>query len=206
MSKDPTRIICGDLKTILDTLWALIWHYSIASTISDNSRISNAIELYESKKNRYLNQNTNNNLYPKDATIQIKACFPVSMSRLLQWIQMKIPKLSITNFTSDWIDGKAVSALINSIAPGLSADHTTWNEKNLLNNLTDSMALARDWLDIQMLISPEELINGHASDKVLMVYLCQFTTAKLRSGAPLRAKRYSNRFAFNRSENMHLYY
>lgn len=106
---------------------------------------------------------------------------------------MKIPKQTITNFTSDWRNGKAVAALINTIAPGLCADPNTWNDNNCLNNLTESMVLARDWLNVQMLISPDELINGHINERIVMTYLSQFITATLRSGAPLRAKRISNR-------------
>lgn len=109
---------------------------------------------------------------------------------------MKIPKLAITNFTSDWRDGRAIGALINAIAPGLCADHTTWIDKNALNNTIEAMTLARDWLGIQMFILPDELIDGFLNEKVSMTYLSQFTTAKLRSGAPLRAKRSSNRFVY----------
>lgn len=108
---------------------------------------------------------------------------------------MKIPKLSITNFTLDWKDGKAIAALVNSIAPGLCPSHTTCNDKNRLNNTIETMTLARDWLDIQMFILPEELINGFVGDKAILTYLSQFTMAKLRSGAPLRAKRSSNRIS-----------
>lgn len=113
--------------------------------------------------------------------------------RFLQWLQMKIPNRKIANFTSDWIDGKAIADLINTIAPGLCTDPTTWNNNNCLINLTESMVLAKDWLNIQMLILPDELINGHINEKILMTYLSQFITATLRSGAPLRAKRISNR-------------
>lgn len=101
--------------------------------------------------------------------------------------------MNITNFTTDWKDGKAIGALINAIAPGLCADHTMWNAKNALNNTIEAMTLARDWLNIQLFILPEELFSGYVHDKTLMIYLSQFTTAKLRSGAPLRAKRFSNR-------------
>lgn len=113
----------------------------------------------------------------------------------MQWIQIKIPKLSITNFTSNWRDGKAIGALINAIAPGLCADQTTWNDKNCLTNTIEAMTLARDWLDIEMFIHAEELISGYVNDRTLITYLSQFTMAKLRSGAPLRAKRFSNRIS-----------
>lgn len=38
--------------------------------------------------------------------------------RLLGWVQNKIPDRPITNFTTDWNDGKAVGALVDAIAPG----------------------------------------------------------------------------------------
>ena len=34
------------------------------------------------------------------------------------WIQSKIPNLPITNFTSDWNDGRAIGALVDGVAPG----------------------------------------------------------------------------------------
>lgn len=107
---------------------------------------------------------------------------------------MKIPHSTITNLTSDWKNGKAIAGLVNAIAPGLCADPSTWNDANCLVNTIETMTLARDWLNIQMFILPEELINGYLNERILMTYLSQFTTAKLRSGAPLRAKRFSNRF------------
>lgn len=43
--------------------------------------------------------------------------------RLLHWIQSKVPDLPITNFTSDWHDGKAVGALVDAVAPGSVSEH-----------------------------------------------------------------------------------
>lgn len=42
--------------------------------------------------------------------------------RLMNWIQSKVPDLPITNFTTDWNDGKAVGALVDAVAPGLCPD------------------------------------------------------------------------------------
>lgn len=120
-------------------------------------------------------------------------------NRLLLWVQIKIPHITITNFTSDWKDGKAIGALINAIAPGLCADYRMCSDSNSLSNTIESMTLAKNWLGIEMFILPEELVNGNVTEKCLIIYLNQFTTAKLRSGAPLRAKRCSNRFLWNSS-------
>ena len=39
--------------------------------------------------------------------------------RLLGWINNKIPDKPITNFTTDWNDGLAIGALVDSVAPGM---------------------------------------------------------------------------------------
>lgn len=39
--------------------------------------------------------------------------------KLMNWIQEKLPpELPITNFTSDWNDGRAIGALVDACAPG----------------------------------------------------------------------------------------
>lgn len=58
------------------------------------------------------------------------------------------------------------------------------------------MTLANEWLDIHLFVTPNELTDGLVDEKSLMVYLAQFPTAKLRSGAPLRAQRSSNRYEY----------
>lgn len=101
------------------------------------------------------------------------------------------------NFSSDWKNGVAIGALINAIAPGLCSDWDTWNDTNYFKNTQESMSLAADWLNIQLYITPEELTNGSVDEKSLLTYLSQFPGAKLRAGAPLRAKYVANRFAFS---------
>ena len=40
--------------------------------------------------------------------------------KLMNWIQEKLPpELPITNFTSDWNDGRAIGALVDACAPGI---------------------------------------------------------------------------------------
>lgn len=101
--------------------------------------------------------------------------------------------MAITNLTSDWASGVAIGALLDSIAPGLCPDWDTWNDLNTKINAKEAMELGNEWLDIQLFITPDELCSGATDEKSLMIYLSQFPTAKLRSGAPLRAQRHSNR-------------
>ncbi|XP_077282673.1 filamin A protein cher isoform X4 [Temnothorax americanus] len=113
--------------------------------------------------------------------------------RLMHWIQSKVPDLPITNFTSDWNDGRAVGALVDAVAPGLCPDWQDWNPKDAIQNASEAMGLADDWLNIPQLIKPEEMVNPNIDEMSMMTYLSQYPSAKLKSGAPLRARTNPNR-------------
>ncbi|XP_072296018.1 filamin-B isoform X2 [Eucyclogobius newberryi] len=108
--------------------------------------------------------------------------------RLLGWIQNKVPDLPITNFRQDWRDGKALGALVDSCAPGLCPDWETWDSVKPVNNATEAMQLADEWLGIPQVIAPEEIIDPSADEQSVMTYLSQFPKAKLKPGAPLKPK------------------
>ncbi|XP_066527398.1 filamin-B [Hoplias malabaricus] len=108
--------------------------------------------------------------------------------RLLGWIQNKVPDLPITNFSQDWKDGKALGALVDSCAPGLCPDWETWDTQKPVENATEAMQLADDWLGIPQVIAPEEIIDPKVDEQSVMTYLSQFPKAKLKPGAPLKPK------------------
>ncbi|XP_030585128.1 filamin B a isoform X2 [Archocentrus centrarchus] len=108
--------------------------------------------------------------------------------RLLGWIQHKVPDLPITNFSQDWRDGKALGALVDSCAPGLCPDWETWDPVRPVENATEAMQLADEWLGIPQVIAPEEIIDPSVDEQSVMTYLSQFPKAKLKPGAPLKPK------------------
>ncbi|XP_056130431.1 LOW QUALITY PROTEIN: filamin-B [Lampris incognitus] len=108
--------------------------------------------------------------------------------RLLGWIQNKVPDLPITNFSQDWRDGKALGALVDSCAPGLCPDWETWDSVKPVENASEAMQLADDWLGIPQVIAPEEIIDPSVDEQSVMTYLSQFPKAKLKPGAPLKPK------------------
>lgn len=112
---------------------------------------------------------------------------------LLAWIQIKIPGMSINNFTKDWTTGKPVGALVDACAPGLCPDWELWDPDNSVQNATEAMQLADDWLDVRQLIKPEELVDPNVDEQSVMTYLAQYPNCKLKDGAPLRPKSDPNR-------------
>ncbi|XP_077428421.1 filamin B a isoform X1 [Vanacampus margaritifer] len=108
--------------------------------------------------------------------------------RLLGWIQNKVPDMPITNFHKDWTTGKALGALVDGCAPGLCPDWESWDPVKPVQNATEAMQLADDWLGIPQVIAPEEIIDPQVDEMSVMTYLSQFPKAKLKTGAPLKPK------------------
>ncbi|XP_067288443.1 filamin-B isoform X2 [Pseudorasbora parva] len=108
--------------------------------------------------------------------------------RLLGWIQNKVADLPITNFSQDWRNGRALGALVDSCAPGLCPDWEIWDSGKPVENATEAMQLADDWLGIPQVIAPEEIIDPSVDEQSVMTYLSQFPKAKLKPGAPLKPK------------------
>ncbi|CAG9759879.1 unnamed protein product [Ceutorhynchus assimilis] len=103
--------------------------------------------------------------------------------RLMNWIQSKIPDLPMKNFTTDWNDGKRLGALVDS----------DWDPKDSVQNASEAMGLADDWLNIPQLIKPEEIVNPNIDEQSMMTYLSQYPNAKLKTGAPLRPRTSPNK-------------
>ncbi|XP_066996805.1 filamin-A isoform X2 [Anabrus simplex] len=162
---DSTDIVDCKLKLILGLIWTLILHYSIS------------MPMWEGEEDAPHGEGKG----------------PTPKQRLLHWIQSKVPDLPITNFTSDWNDGKAVGALVDAVAPGLCPDWQDWNPKDSVQNASEAMGLADDWLNVRQLIKPEEMVNPNIDEMSMMTYLSQYPNAKLKQGAPLRPRTNPNR-------------
>ncbi|CAF0892142.1 unnamed protein product, partial [Didymodactylos carnosus] len=163
---DATHIVDGKLKLILGLIWTLILHYSIS------------LPMWEFEQPDGQNQG-------RDATPKQK---------LMNWVQGKLPpELPITNFTSDWNDGRAIGALVDACAPGLYPDWADRDPRNALANAKEAMDLAEQWLGIPQLIQPQEMINPKVDEQSMMTYLSQYPSAKLKPGAPVKPKTNSAR-------------
>ncbi|XP_062702644.1 filamin-A isoform X5 [Aedes albopictus] len=157
---DSSDIVDCKLKLIMGLIWTLILHYSIS------------LPMWEGDDSE--NQANGNNTTPKQ--------------RLMNWIHRLVPDLPINNFTNDWTSGKAIGALVDGVAPGLCPDWPMWDPKDAVQNATEAMGLADDWLDVRQLIRPEEMVNPNIDEQSMMTYLSQYPNAKLKQGAPLRPK------------------
>lgn len=171
---DATDIVDGKMKLILGLLWTLILHYSITLP---------SWEVPHDKRE------TMQNVKPKQ--------------KLMIWLQTKLPKqMKIANFTSDWNDGRAIGAVLESCYPGLFPNWAERDPKNALENAKEAMDLAEEWLGIPQvrnnvmrfeikmiffqLIHPHEMINPQVDEQSMMTYLSQYPNARIKPGAPIR--------------------
>ncbi|VDN43337.1 unnamed protein product, partial [Dibothriocephalus latus] len=121
---DSTDIVDCRLKLILGLIWTLILHYSIT------------LPLWEGEEDNQGGQG------------------PTPKQRLLAWLNSKLADRPVKNFTTDWNDGTAIGALVDSCAPGLCPDWRDWEPKQKLRNAQEAMNAAEQWLDVPQLIRP----------------------------------------------------
>lgn len=63
---------------------------------------------------------------------------------LLGWVNATLPDIGVKNFTTDWNDGRKISALVDSMKPGLIPDHATLNPDDRLENTSRALDLAEE--------------------------------------------------------------
>lgn len=149
-NSDSSDIFNGNNKLILGLIWTLILHYSISKVQDENSSINNE-----------------------------KANLLTPQQKLLKWINNRIKTMQVNNFTSDWNDGKALGALVNSFSAKLSSDWQRWNSKDAFENITKAMKEAKENLGVLQLIRPKDMVNPDADELSMMTYLSQFPSAKV---------------------------
>ncbi|KAI2800805.1 hypothetical protein BLOT_012377 [Blomia tropicalis] len=157
---DSIDVVDGKVKLICGVMWMLILHYSISMPMWEGEDES----MYKEKGG------------------------PTPKQRLLGWIQNKVPDVPINNFTSDWNNGIALGALVDSCAPGLCPDWDKWKPQDGLKNVTQALKTAEEYLNVAPLVAPEEMVNPKVDELSMMTYLSQFPNAKLKTGAPTKPR------------------
>ncbi|CAD6188807.1 unnamed protein product [Caenorhabditis auriculariae] len=99
---------------------------------------------------------------------------------VMAWIQSVLPELKLTNFRTNWNDGKALSALLEYCQPGLCPEWKRLDHTKSLENCERALLLAERYLDIPRIISAAHLSSPHLDELSCLTYLSYFIT----KGAP----------------------
>ena len=93
---------------------------------------------------------------------------------MLLRVSASISGYNIENLTTDWNDGRALCALVDSIQPGLCPNHRELDATKGLENCRLGMRLAEEHLDIPQILDPEDLSSKQVDDLSVMTYLSYF--------------------------------
>ena len=93
---------------------------------------------------------------------------------MLAWINTIIPKYKISNFSTDWNDGRALCGTVDHVRPGACPNHFALDPSSGLENCTIGMDLAERLFDIPKVLNPEDLNNPDVDDLSVMTYLSYF--------------------------------
>ncbi|XP_065897181.1 filamin-B-like isoform X2 [Dysidea avara] len=141
----------GVLNLILGLIYSLIYRYHIQKKVKERpSQISSA------------------------KSVNVSAS-----TALLSWIDWKVAKYipkgkKIRNLNTDWNDGIALCALIESIKEGTCPECTKLSGDDRLDNCKKGLRLGKKHFKIPRIISPEHLSHREIDETSVMVYLCYY--------------------------------
>ncbi|WP_411022954.1 hypothetical protein, partial [Salmonella sp. s51228] len=93
---------------------------------------------------------------------------------MLAWINIQIPMYKITNFTTDWNNGKALCGLVDQIKLGVCSNHMGLDKNNGLENCIMGMDLAEKHLKVPQVLFPADMNNPMVDELSVMTYLSFF--------------------------------
>uniref|UniRef100_A0A183U7D4 Calponin-homology (CH) domain-containing protein n=1 Tax=Toxocara canis TaxID=6265 RepID=A0A183U7D4_TOXCA len=82
--------------------------------------------------------------------------------------------LKLTNFHSNWNDGRALSALIEYCQPGLCPNWQQLGSENALKNCERAIGLAERYLNVPAIISPGDMSSAELDELSCITYLSYF--------------------------------
>ncbi|XP_078614622.1 filamin-A-like isoform X4 [Branchiostoma floridae x Branchiostoma japonicum] len=93
---------------------------------------------------------------------------------MLLWLQTVLPECRITNLSTDWNDGIALSALVDYCRPGLFPHWRSLNRQDALQNCRNAMDIAEREFNIPQVVSPEDFSDPSLDELSGMTYLSYY--------------------------------
>ena len=100
---------------------------------------------------------------------------------MLGWIQALLPSWNITNFKSDWKDGRALLALIHEIKPDKAPSVSTLDPRKGRSNCTLAIRTAKMYLKVPPIITADAIVHEEIDEMSMMTYLSYFLKPASRS-------------------------
>ena len=106
-------------------------------------------------------------------------CCPNSVGEkaLLDFIRRKLPHLNIANFTTDWVDGRTLGALTDSVSGGAYPEYEQMKPDQELENCSNAMDGAENLLQVSKTCDAERFADPDLDLMSRTTYLQQFCHA-----------------------------
>jgi len=153
----PEDIVEGREKLILGLFWSIILRYQIAGEDGDGSGAGSG----SAAGGKGGNGNGSGN---NEANAKLQ---------LLRWVQSRIPQYAIKNFTTDWRDGRAICALVNSFDRTVCTGHEIMNPHEAVYNARQGIDAATV-MGVPRIVEAEEMTSNNNDEHAMMTYLSCF--------------------------------
>ncbi|RXM31709.1 Dystrophin [Acipenser ruthenus] len=93
---------------------------------------------------------------------------------LLSWVRQSTQdyqEVNVVNFTNSWSDGLAFNALIHSHRPDLFEWSSVLKYQSAIEKLDHAFSTAKQHLDIEKLLDPEDIATTHPDKKSIIMYV-----------------------------------
>ena len=105
---------------------------------------------------------------------QIRTTASKSTKKAIMSFFARVCNVKVSNFTTDWNDGIALSKIIEYLHPGLFPDITSLSSANKKDNCRKAITLAWEHLGIPGIISAEDMADPEVDELSMMTYLSYF--------------------------------
>lgn len=83
-----------------------------------------------------------------------------STDAMLLWFQLFLPEATITNLTTSWSDGIALSLLLDRLSPGILGNVSQLDPANASRNIQSALQAANKYFQIPKVVSPNDIATG----------------------------------------------
>ena len=102
---------------------------------------------------------------------------------MLNWLQVVMPEdQQVTDLASDWNDGRLLSALVDSMKPGIISKFDSLQSEDALANTQQAMDIAESEFHIPQVIKPEHMCMDKPDELSVMTYLSYFCCGSASPG------------------------
>ena len=101
-------------------------------------------------------------------------------ARLLKWVRKMLPQFDISNFLTDWTDGRAYAALTNKCFPGILSQYVSLEKENAQSNIQLVLQTIKRKLGITPNFTARKMSSGKVDELQVMTIIMRIRDGRLQ--------------------------